>query len=83
MLDSHMDRVAYQLDKEESRVQAARTAEQNAYEHFELEFTDHFINVPSLKTRIRVVEVGNGPPAVLIPGSFGLGILWAPLLSEL
>lgn len=77
------DGLAYPLDREDARVQAARQAEQRAYEHYGFEISDHFVDVPSLATRIRVVEVGAGPPVVLIPGSFGHGVVWTPLLPEL
>lgn len=77
------ERLAQPLDREDPRVQAARHAEQRVYEHYGFDSTDHFIDVPSLETRIRVVEVGAGPPVVMIPGDFGQGVMWTPLLPEL
>lgn len=77
------DQVAYPLDREDSRVQATREAEQRAYEYYGIEGSDHFVDVPAFDIRIRVVEIGTGPPVVLIPGSFGYGVMWAPLLPEL
>lgn len=75
--------LAHPLDREDPRVQAARQAELRVYEHYGLDSSDHFIDVPSLETRIRVAAVGAGPPVVMIPGSFGHGLVWTPLLPEL
>lgn len=77
------DRLAYPLDRDDPRVQAAREAEQRAYEHYGIEFTDHFVDVPSLETRLRVVEVGTGPPVVMVPGDTGHGLRFIPLLRGL
>lgn len=84
--DTHQERtepIAYPLERDDSRVQAAREAEQRADEHYGVTGTDHFVVVPALETRIRVVEVGTGAPVVLIPGSFGYGVMWVPLLPKL
>lgn len=75
--------LAHPLDRDDVRVQEARDAEREAYAQYSVDPTDHFVEVPSLRTRLRVVEVGDGPPVVLIPGSFGHGVLWTPLLAEL
>ena len=75
--------VAFPLDRESSQVEAAREAERQAYEHYGLTFTEHFITVPSLNTRMRVAEVGSGLPVVILPGGVGKGCDWLPLLPEL
>lgn len=71
------------LDRDAPRVQAAREAEQRAYEHYGLPFTEHFVEVPSLEIRTRVVEVGTGPPVVMVSGGEGKGSDWLPLPPEL
>lgn len=71
------------LDRDDPRVEAARAAERAAYEHYELEPEDHYLEVPELALQIRVVEVGAGPPVVLIPGGHGPGCIWIPFLPEL
>lgn len=80
MLTSTSDRPD---EMEESRNHVARTTEQRAYETYGLDKTDHHVTVDELNTRIRVVEVGSGPPVVLIPGGEGTGLGWLPLLPEL
>lgn len=75
--------VAYPLDRDDPRVRAARAAEARAYDHYGLEFQEHFLGVPELGLDVRVVEVGSGPPVVLIPGGIGESTKWLPLLPEL
>lgn len=76
-------RVAEPLDREDPRVVAARRAERAAYEHYGLDHTEQFIHVPELECHVRVVEVGSGPPVVVVPGGVGYGVIWTPLLPEL
>lgn len=71
------------LDHEDSQVRQAREAEQAAYEYYGLDPTEHYIEVDELDIRIRTVEVGDGPPLVLINGGEGKGMMWLPLLPEL
>lgn len=71
------------LDHETRRVQAAREAEQAAYDHYGFNFTEHFVDMSDPDARFRVVEVGSGPPVVLIPGGEGISPIWLPLLPEL
>lgn len=74
---------ALALDPDEPQVQSAREAERRAYDHYGLDFEEHYVDVPDLGGRIRVVEVGEGPPVVLINGGEGKGMMWLPLLPDL
>lgn len=81
---NNMDRnQAGSPDFSDLRVEAARQAEERVYEYFGCEYTEHFVDVDELGLRMRVVEVGTGPPIVLITGGNGVGLEWAPLLPEL
>lgn len=71
------------LDASDSRIEAARRAEQRVYEYYGCDYTEHFVDVDELGLRMRVVEVGTGPPIVLITGGNGVGLEWAPLVPEL
>lgn len=71
------------LDHDDPRVEAARSAEARAYDAYGLDVTEHLVDVPSLALRVRVVEVGTGPPVVVVPGGVGYGVVWLPLLPEL
>lgn len=74
--------LAYPLDRDDARVQAAHEAEARAYDHYELDPREHLVDVPDLATRVRVLEVGSGPPVVLVPGGLGFGVNWIPFLPE-
>lgn len=71
------------LEAEDPQVQAAREAEQKAYEHYGLTPTEQYIEIDDWGTHIRAVTVGTGPPLVLICGGEGKGMPWLPLLPEL
>lgn len=76
-------RVSYPLDRTDPRVRTARRAEARAYEHYGLGFAERFVDVGALGGRVRVLEVGTGPPVVVLPGGVGYGVQWLPLLPEL
>lgn len=78
-----MSSSVHSLNHDDQRVEAARTAEHSAYEHYGFDPVDHFIEIPDLGLQIRAVEVGTGPPVVLICGGHGPGAPWIPLLPEL
>lgn len=71
------------LDESHPHVRNAREAERAAYEYYGIEPTEHYIELDDFDTRIRAVEVGDGPPLVLINGGEGKGMMWLPLLPEL
>lgn len=77
------DQVAYPLDRADPRVRAARRAEGRAYEHYGLEFDEHFVDVDPLGVRVRVYTVGSAEPVVALAGGIGEGLKWLPLLPEL
>jgi 2-hydroxy-6-oxonona-2,4-dienedioate hydrolase len=60
-----------------------RTAERALWAAFGLEPREHLVEVPELRCRIRVLEVGSGPPVVFVPGTGGIGPYWAPLAQRL
>jgi pimeloyl-ACP methyl ester carboxylesterase len=71
------------LDRDDPRVTAARSAEREAYDYYGFDPDEYYIDVPELDLQIRVMEVGTGPPVVLLPGGQGPGGIWIPFLSEL
>ena len=73
----------FSLDADDPRIEAARRAERRVYEHYGVALAEHSVDVEELGGRMRVVEVGAGPPIVLITGGNGVGLEWAPLLPEL
>jgi len=48
-----------------------------------LKVDEGFVHLPRLGVRVRVQEVGEGPPALFIHGGPNSGSTWAPLLAHL
>lgn len=60
-----------------------RRAERTWWHHFDLEPRERFIDVESRPTRLRILEIGAGPPVVFVHGTAGAAPVWAPLVKEL
>lgn len=71
------------LDPDDPQVRAAQTAEQTAYDHYGLDYTDHYIDSDELAAQLRVAKTSQEPPLVLINGGEGKGMMSLPLLPEL
>ncbi|MGH8925549.1 MAG: alpha/beta fold hydrolase, partial [Acidimicrobiia bacterium] len=57
-----------------------RSAEKRLWNQWGLEPEERYIDLQSPSVRLRVVEVGSGPPVLFIPGTGGTGPYWAPLV---
>ena len=44
---------------------------------------EHVVHLPKLGTKVRIQEIGDGPPALFIHGGPNSGSTWAPLLAHL
>jgi pimeloyl-ACP methyl ester carboxylesterase len=64
-------------------VERYREAERILWNHYGLEPTERFVEVSSPAARLRVVEVGSGPPLLFVPGTAGTGPYWGALVREL
>lgn len=65
---------------------AARTfyeAEQRLFDHYGLAPTSRYLEIDRPRMRVRVLEVGDGPPVLMLHGGGGFVSLWAPLLAQL
>src|SRR5215213_4110426 len=60
-----------------------RAAERKLWDHYGLRATERFVELRSPAVRLRVVEVGSGPPVVFVPGTGGTGPYWGALVREL
>jgi pimeloyl-ACP methyl ester carboxylesterase len=60
-----------------------REAERSLWHHYGLEPNQRFVEVSSPAVRLRVVEVGSGPPVLFIPGTAGTGPYWGSLVRAL
>jgi pimeloyl-ACP methyl ester carboxylesterase len=67
---------------EDARTARYRNAEQAVWQHYGLAPAERFIEVGSPPSRIRVVEVGSGPPVLFAHGTAGNAPAFASLLSE-
>jgi pimeloyl-ACP methyl ester carboxylesterase len=68
---------------EDARTARYRQAERAVWQHYGLAPTERFVEVGSPPIRIRVVEVGSGPPVLFAHGTAGSAPAFASLLSEL
>lgn len=62
---------------------AALEAEQRLFAHYGLEPKTHFVEMEEPRLRLRVLEVGEGPPVLMVPGGAGDAWPYAPLMAEL
>lgn len=60
-----------------------RAAERDFWSAHGLEPTERFVRLASTRTRVRVLEVGEGAPALFIHGGPNAGSTWAPIVERL
>ena len=60
-----------------------RRMERALWDRYGLEPTERFVELSSPAVRLRIVEVGSGPPVLFVHGTAGTGPVWAPLVHEL
>ena len=70
-------------DSEGSALSLLNELEASVWGLWGLEPGERVLEVGSPSRRVRVEEVGSGPPVLLIHGASGYGPYWAPLVSEL
>lgn len=70
------------LNNNDTKVIAARDAEKQLFDFYSLQAKDHYILLPGLGIRVRVSEIGNGEPLVIVPGNTGDVFPLASLLSQ-
>jgi pimeloyl-ACP methyl ester carboxylesterase len=71
------------VDLEDVRSLNALEAEKRLFAYYELDYKTHFIEISEPDLRVRVFEVGDGPPLMLVPGGSGDVGLGAGLMSAL
>jgi 4,5:9,10-diseco-3-hydroxy-5,9,17-trioxoandrosta-1(10),2-diene-4-oate hydrolase len=60
-----------------------RAVEQDLWESVGREPAEHFVLLPTLETRVRIQEVGEGVPVLFIHGGPNSGSTWAPLIEHI
>ena len=66
-----------------ARTERYRRAERAFWDHHGLAPAERFVKVGSPPVRLRVQELGSGPPVLFVHGTGGPGAYFAPLLAEL
>jgi pimeloyl-ACP methyl ester carboxylesterase len=78
-----MTAVTVTASGEDARTARYRQAERTLWGHYGLAPEERFVEVGSPPVRIRVVEVGSGPPVFVAHGTAGSGPIMAALVREL
>ena len=60
-----------------------RQAERTLWSHYGLAPKERFVELSSPPLRLRIVEVGSGPPVLFVPGTAGTGPYWGSLVRAL
>jgi pimeloyl-ACP methyl ester carboxylesterase len=71
------------IDHDDPRNLAALEAEQRLFAHYGLDYKVHFIEMSEPNLCLRVLEVGEGRPLMMVPGGTGDAVFFAPLMAEL
>jgi 2-hydroxy-6-oxonona-2,4-dienedioate hydrolase len=58
-------------------------AENRVWERYRLDVTARYVQLREPALRVRVLECGEGPPVLFVPGDGAIAAAWAPLLGEL
>lgn len=64
-------------------VRTFEQAEQRVFARYGLAVTSRFLELRDPPLRVRVLETGDGPPLLFVPGDGAIAATWAPLLVEL
>ena len=66
-----------------ARVERYRQAERALWDHYAVQPSERFVEIEEPAARIRVIEVGSGPPLFVAHGTFGGGPAIAALVRDL
>ena len=71
------------IDLNDPKSKAALDAEWRLFDHYGLDFRSHYIEMDEPDLRVRVLEVGEGPPVLMVPGGAGDAFIFAALMAQL
>lgn len=75
--------VIARVDPDDSRSRMALEAERRLFAHYGLDYKVHSVEMDEPGLRLRVLEVGEGPPLLMVPGGAGDAQFFAPLMAHL
>jgi len=70
------------IDLDDQLSKNALDAERRLFDYYDLEYRIHYLQTDKLDLRLRVLEVGDGPPLLMVPGGSG-DAMFASLMAEL
>jgi pimeloyl-ACP methyl ester carboxylesterase len=71
------------INHDDPRSKAALEVEQRLFSHYGLDYKVHFVEIDEPNLRVRVLEVGEGKPLLMVPGGSGDAWFFAALMAEL
>ena len=60
-----------------------RKAEETLFRNHNLTVLESYLDLDAPRLRVRILETGEGPPVILLPGLGAVAATWAPLLARL
>lgn len=71
------------IDHNDQRCRAAIVAEQRLFAYYGLDYKVHFVEMDAPNLCLRVLEVGEGRPLLMVPGGAGDAVFFAAIMAEL
>ncbi len=71
------------IDLDDPRSKNALDAERRLFDYYGLDYKYHYVEMNEPNLRLRVLEVGEGPPLLMVPGGAGDTYAFAPLMVQL
>jgi pimeloyl-ACP methyl ester carboxylesterase len=71
------------IDAQDALSQAAVNAEQRYFAHYGLKYKSHTVEMDDPQLRLRILEIGEGPPVLFVPGGAGDAFIAAPIMAGL
>lgn len=71
------------LSDDNPKVINARKAEKALFDHYGIEAKEHYVTLTGQQIKVRVLEIGDGEPLVIVPGNTGDAFVLASLMAEL
>lgn len=70
------------LNNDDPKVINARNAEKALFDLYGIKAKEHYITLPEKQIKVRVLEIGEGEPLVIVPGNTGDSFVLASLIAQ-
>jgi len=71
------------LEQNDPKVITARNSEEKLFELYGVKAKEHYVKIKGFDLKVRVLEIGDGEPLIVVPGNTGDVFPLASLLSEI